>query len=88
MIFFSKLMQTLEKVNVNAVKPQTSQVDINYETYSQAYQGFAQNNVSKIEGFSVDVQSNDAYQKLINELILKKQQSDQSCQNQQVSGNK
>ncbi len=52
-----------------------------FEIYSQAFAGFAQNNVSKSEGFIIGVdfqntKTKEDYVKLTKELIEKKKQSD------------
>lgn len=70
--FFNKMSQTLERIGSTHPKPPEGGDSKRFEIYSQAYQGFAQNNVSKTEGFSIDIKTDPKYDALTRELIKKK----------------
>jgi hypothetical protein len=84
--FFTKLSETLDKFKNENAKPELSLPDKKFEAYSQAYQGFAQNNVSKSEGFTVTVDTNPKYDELTRKLIKEKRESDQCGQNNPTQG--
>ena len=65
--FFDKLAEKLGQTNA-APKPNTGD-DKRFQVYSDAFQGFAQNNVSKSEGFSIGVKAHKDYAAITEQLV-------------------
>jgi len=79
--FFKKLGETLDQLKNAYPKPEDPKLAKRFEVYSQAYQGFAQNNVSKSEGFSIKVKTDPQYDALTRKLINRKRIQDDDCYN-------
>src|SRR5688500_7415302 len=79
--FFKKLGETLDQLKNAYPKPEDPKLAKRFEVYSQAYQGFAQNNVSKSEGFSIKVKIDPKYDQLTRKLIQRKRTQDEECGN-------
>ena len=75
--FFKKLSETLDQMKNAFPKPDDPKLAKKFEVYSQAYQGFAQNNVSKSEGFSIKVKTDPKYDQLTKKLIKRKREQDE-----------
>ena len=75
--FFKKLSETLDQLKNAYPKPEDPKLAKRFEVYSQAYQGFAQNNVSKSEGFSLKVKTDPRYDKENKKLIKRKREQDE-----------
>ena len=75
--FFKKLGDTLDQLKNAYPKPEDPKLAKKFEFYSQAYQGFAQNNVSKAEGFTIKVKTDPKYDALTRRLINRKRARDE-----------
>ena len=80
-VFFTKLSQTLDQIQNPYIKPPDIPDNKKFDLYSQAYRGFAQNNISKTEGFSIEIKSDPKYDELTKRLIRKKREKDASRSN-------
>ncbi len=72
--FFNKLTETIEQVGKSSSRVEDLVIDKKFEFYSQAYQGFAQNNVSKPEGFSLKVNVDQNYNNFLKGALEKEKQ--------------
>ncbi len=72
--FFNKLTETIEQVGKSSSRVEDLVLDKKFEFYSQAYQGFAQNNVSKPEGFSLKVNVDQNYNNFLKGALEKEKQ--------------
>jgi hypothetical protein len=63
----------IQKVDTTPPKPEVSNSN-DFSSYSRAYQNFAQNNVSKREGFELGVTVNDQYYEKLSELLKSQNQ--------------
>jgi len=66
--FFNRVSKMFDEVRNPGLKPEAQKEDNQFKIYSQAFQGFAQNNVSKSEGFSISVKVSKEYDALIRQL--------------------
>ena len=68
--FFDKMSKSLERIGNSYPRPPEVGDSKRFEVYSQAYQGFAQNNISKKEGFLLEVKIDQkAYDEFLKKLI-------------------
>jgi hypothetical protein len=74
--FFNKLSLAIDQLRNGPSKADAQQAK-RFESYSQAFAGFAQNNVSKPEGFSIGVKTDKAYDDLTKKLIKQKRDRDE-----------
>ena len=72
--FFNKLTETIDQLGKNSSRVEDLVLDKRFEFYSQAYQGFAQNNVSKPEGFSLKVNVDQNYNNFLKGALEKEKQ--------------
>lgn len=74
--FFTQLTAKVGAISTPGPNPSPSPATAQkFQNYSAALQGLAQNNVSKSEGFSVEVKVSDlaAYHKKVEEILKRKQ---------------
>src|SRR5690242_11834036 len=74
--FFDKMSGLLAQLQNVGRKPTDTDDGKRFEFYSQAYQGFAQNNVSKKESFTIENKLPDRYKEKAEELIKEKRRKD------------
>jgi hypothetical protein len=72
--FFNKLTEKIEQLGNSSTKVGNLIPDKKFDFYSQAYQGFAQNNISKPEGFSLNVKVDPNYNSFLEEMVEKEKQ--------------
>lgn len=72
--FFNKLTEKIEQLGKSSSHAENLLPDKKFEFYSKAYQGFAQNNVSKPEGFSLKVNVDPNYNNFLKALLERERQ--------------
>ena len=83
--FFNKLSETLELLKNSQPRPEDPKLAKRFEVYSQAFSGFAQKNVSKAEGFAINVKTDANYDMLTRRLVNRKRARDEEgaqCQDE------
>jgi len=68
--FFTNLSKTFDQFRNTHPGKEDIKIDNPLSNYSDAFSGFAQNNVSKSEGFSIRVPVNAAYEEFVRKAVI------------------